>query len=175
MQTVLFMWVILPNNARWDCFKTPILQEILRTQNPFLEEHYVCVSGMSAIPPTISVFSTCLILPVVTHLSHSLQHLSHSCCVHLTIHPNARLWLKSLSSTKTAHTHLNITYISHMVAERGETPLQERILKGSANRSWTPTVSQVLEQVTTLPKTSSRDRPCSVQWKRFLMFPCRRW
>ena len=33
------MWVILQNNAGWDCFKTPILQEILRTQNPLLEEH----------------------------------------------------------------------------------------------------------------------------------------
>ena len=27
------MWVTLSNNADWDCFKTPILQEILRTQN----------------------------------------------------------------------------------------------------------------------------------------------
>ena len=35
------MWVILQNSAGWDCFKTPILQEILRTQNPLLEEHYV--------------------------------------------------------------------------------------------------------------------------------------
>ena len=26
----IVMWVILPNNAEWDCFKTPILQEILR-------------------------------------------------------------------------------------------------------------------------------------------------
>ena len=33
------MWVILQNNAGWDCFKTPILREILRTQNPLLEEH----------------------------------------------------------------------------------------------------------------------------------------
>ena len=31
--------VILPNYADWDCFKTPILQEILRIQNPLLEEH----------------------------------------------------------------------------------------------------------------------------------------
>ena len=70
--------------------------------------------GLSAIPPTISVFSTCLILPVVTYLSHSLQHLSHSCCVHLTIPSQRTLWLKSLSATKTAHTHLNITlHISH--------------------------------------------------------------
>ena len=33
------MWVILQNNADWDCFKTPILQEILKTQNPVVEEH----------------------------------------------------------------------------------------------------------------------------------------
>ena len=35
------MWKNLQNNAGWDCFKTPILQEILRTQNPLLEEHFV--------------------------------------------------------------------------------------------------------------------------------------
>ena len=35
----IVMWVILPNNADWDCFKTPILQEIWKIQNPFLEEH----------------------------------------------------------------------------------------------------------------------------------------
>ena len=29
----IVMWVILLNNADWDCFKTPILQEILRTRN----------------------------------------------------------------------------------------------------------------------------------------------
>ena len=33
------MWVVLQDNADWDCFKTPILREILRMQNPFLEEH----------------------------------------------------------------------------------------------------------------------------------------
>ena len=29
----IVMSEILPNNAGWDCFKTPILQEILKTQN----------------------------------------------------------------------------------------------------------------------------------------------
>ena len=32
------MSVILHNNAGWDCFKTPILREILRFRNPLLEE-----------------------------------------------------------------------------------------------------------------------------------------
>ena len=33
------MWVIPPNNADWDCFKTLTSQEILKIQNPLLEEH----------------------------------------------------------------------------------------------------------------------------------------
>ena len=33
------MWVTLPNNADWDCFKILTLQEILKIQNPLLEEH----------------------------------------------------------------------------------------------------------------------------------------
>ena len=32
------MWVILPNNADWDCFKTLTSQEILKIQNPFLDK-----------------------------------------------------------------------------------------------------------------------------------------
>ena len=36
----IVMWVILLNNEDWDCFKTLILREILRIQNPLLEEHY---------------------------------------------------------------------------------------------------------------------------------------
>ena len=35
------MWQTLPNNADWDCFKTPILREILRIQNPLQVEHCV--------------------------------------------------------------------------------------------------------------------------------------
>ena len=37
----IVMWETLQNYADWDCFKTPILQEILRTQNLILVEHYV--------------------------------------------------------------------------------------------------------------------------------------
>ena len=35
----IVMWETLPNNADWDCFKTPILQEILRIQNLHQVEH----------------------------------------------------------------------------------------------------------------------------------------
>ena len=37
----IVMWVILLNNADWDCFKTLTSREILKIQNPLLEEHYV--------------------------------------------------------------------------------------------------------------------------------------
>ena len=43
------MWVTLQSNADWDCFKTLILQEILRIQNPLLEEH--CVFGSHTFVP----------------------------------------------------------------------------------------------------------------------------
>ena len=32
-------WIILLNNADWDCFKTLTSQETLKIQNPLLEEH----------------------------------------------------------------------------------------------------------------------------------------
>ena len=32
------MWVILQNNADWDCFRTLTSREILKIQNPLLEE-----------------------------------------------------------------------------------------------------------------------------------------
>ena len=36
----IVMWVILPNNADWDCFKTLTSREILKIRDPLLEEHF---------------------------------------------------------------------------------------------------------------------------------------
>ena len=44
------MWVILQNNADWDCFKTQTLQEILKTQNPLLEEHCAFFGSQTFVP-----------------------------------------------------------------------------------------------------------------------------
>ena len=46
----IVMWVILQNNAGWDCFKTPILREILRIQNPLLEEHCAFLEVIHLFP-----------------------------------------------------------------------------------------------------------------------------
>ena len=42
------MWETLPNNAHWDFFKTPILQEILRIQNLL---GVLCVVGSQTLFP----------------------------------------------------------------------------------------------------------------------------
>ena len=42
----IVMWVILQNNADWDCFRTLILGEILKIQNPLQEEHCAFLEGI---------------------------------------------------------------------------------------------------------------------------------
>ena len=44
------MWVILPSNADWDCFKTQILQEILRTQNLLRVQHCAFFGSHTFVP-----------------------------------------------------------------------------------------------------------------------------
>ena len=39
IQTILSCGIILQNHAGWDCFKILTSQEILKIQNPLLEEH----------------------------------------------------------------------------------------------------------------------------------------
>ena len=44
------MWAILQNKADWDCFKTPILREILRTQHPLRVEHCAFFGSHTFVP-----------------------------------------------------------------------------------------------------------------------------
>ena len=46
----LAMWETLPNNADWDCFKTQILQEILRIQNLLRVEHCAFFGSHTLVP-----------------------------------------------------------------------------------------------------------------------------
>ena len=46
----IVMCVILPNNADWDCFKNLISQEILKIQNPLLEEHCAFLELILFVP-----------------------------------------------------------------------------------------------------------------------------
>ena len=44
------MWVILLNNADWDCFKTLTSREILKIRNPLLEEHCAFFGSHTFVP-----------------------------------------------------------------------------------------------------------------------------
>ena len=59
------MWVILPNNTDWDCFKTLSSREILKIRNPLLEEHcafseviFVPINWMCTKQTTVAHSST---------------------------------------------------------------------------------------------------------------------
>ena len=60
----IVMCVILQNNAGWDCFKTPILREILRTQNLLQVEH-------CAFLEVINLFQKVWMCRKQTSVSHS--------------------------------------------------------------------------------------------------------
>ena len=60
----IFMWETLANNADWDCFKTPILQEILKTQNQhqevscvFFGSHTFGANQLDGVKKQTSVFA----------------------------------------------------------------------------------------------------------------------
>ena len=46
----MVMWVILPNNADWDCFKTLTSREILKIQNPHQAEFFVHFRSNTFVP-----------------------------------------------------------------------------------------------------------------------------
>ena len=60
----IVMWVTLPNNADWDCFKTLNLREILKIRNPLLEEHCAFLGSHILTP-------TCLMCKKQTSVSHT--------------------------------------------------------------------------------------------------------
>ena len=52
------MWQTLQNNADWDCFKTPILQEILRIQNLHVPLSSFNVQQTSTVRPVLGAGSS---------------------------------------------------------------------------------------------------------------------
>ena len=66
------MWVILPNNAGWDCFKTPILREILRTQSLLREEQCAFLDVIHLFQQVGCARNKLLFLTVQQNLKSSL-------------------------------------------------------------------------------------------------------
>ena len=81
------MWETLPNSAGWDCFKTPILREILRTQNLLRVEH--CVFGSQTFVP---ISWMCKKQTSVSHSSTGSEIISLDATLRLDGIPTLDLW-----------------------------------------------------------------------------------
>ena len=84
----IVMWVILLNNADWDCFKTLTSQEILEIQNPLLEEH-LCIFGSHTFVP---ISWMCQKQTSVSHSSTESEIISLDAGLRLDGIPALDLW-----------------------------------------------------------------------------------
>ena len=111
------LWETQHNNADWDCFKTPTLQEILRIHNQhqgdsyaFLEvEHFVPMSWM------------CKKQTSVSHSSTESEVISLDAGLRMDGVLARDLWdvvIAVLHSSKNTHTHAHIKHCETNVAEK---------------------------------------------------------
>ena len=84
----IVMCVILQNNAGWDCFKTPILQEILRTQNLHRVEHCAFLGIHTFVP----ISWMCKKQTSVSHSSTASEIISLDAGLRLDGIPALDLW-----------------------------------------------------------------------------------
>ena len=82
------MWVILQNNAGWDCFKTPTLREILKIRNP-LGGGTLCVFGSHTFVP---ISWMCKKQTAVSHSSTESEIISLDAGLRLDGIPALDLW-----------------------------------------------------------------------------------
>ena len=82
------MWVTLQNNADWDCFKTPILREILRIQKS-TSGGTLCIFGSHTFVPTSWM---CKKQAAVSHSSTESEIISLDAGLRLDGLPALELW-----------------------------------------------------------------------------------
>ena len=84
----IVMWETLPNNVYWDCFKTPILQEILRIQNLHQVEHCAFFASHTFVP----ISWMCKKQTSVSHSSTESEIISLDAGLRLDSKPALDLW-----------------------------------------------------------------------------------
>ena len=82
------MWEILPSNADWDCFRILILQEILKIQNPLLEERCASFGSHTFVP----ISWMCKKQTSVSHSSTESEIISLDTGLRLDGLPALELW-----------------------------------------------------------------------------------
>ena len=85
----IVMLVILQNSAGWDCFKTPILREILRTQYLLLVEHCAFFGSHTFVP----ISWICKKQTAVSHSSVESEIISLDAGLRLDGIPALDLWV----------------------------------------------------------------------------------
>ena len=98
----IVMCAILPSNADWDCFKTPILQEILRIQNLHRVEHCAFLGIHTFVP----ISWMCKKQTSVSHSSTESEIISLDAGLRLDGIPALDLWdliVAVLGSTNQSH------------------------------------------------------------------------
>ena len=84
----IVMWVILPNTADWDCFKTLTLREILKIRNPLLEDHFFVFGSHTFVP----ISWMCKKQTAVSHSSTESEIISLDTGLRLDGLPALELW-----------------------------------------------------------------------------------
>ena len=84
----IVMWVILLNNADWDCFKALISRKILKMRNPLLEEHCAFFGSHTFVP----VSWMCKKQTAVSHSSTESEIISFDAGLRLDGLPALELW-----------------------------------------------------------------------------------
>ena len=84
----IVMWVILQNNADWDCFKILTLREILKIQNPLLEEYCAFFGSHTFVP----ISWMCKKQTSVSHSSTESEIISLDAGLRLDGLPALELW-----------------------------------------------------------------------------------
>ena len=84
----IVMWETLPNTADWDCFKTPILQEILRTRKS-TSGGALCILGSHTFDP---ISWMCKKQTAVSHSSTESEIISLDAGLRLDGIPALDLW-----------------------------------------------------------------------------------
>ena len=107
------MWVILPNNADWDCFKTLTSREILRIQNLLRVEH--CAFLVVTFVPTSWM---CKKQTSVSHSSTESEIISLDAGLRLDGIPALDLW--DLIVASLGNTNQNRTENGHLLKNTRE-------------------------------------------------------
>ena len=88
----IVMWLILLNNADWDCFKTLTSREILRIRNPLLEEHCALVEVIHGSHTFVPISWMCKKQTAVSHSSTETEIISLDTGLRLDGLPALELW-----------------------------------------------------------------------------------